>query len=263
MLRIYAAPTGFGPDTGRGVFLTIMTWRLLQAWEAVSRPEVGASCEFPHVSGEVKPLALALYMLDRAVPAFSVVSEIWLNVCCLEPTATSRMRIFGMSGMKLPHECGLESPRESPSTTDCPADTRSSEGSSPAYSNDDGCSGNHFSRSGIQLPLKHTQPALPPGYPTPPGLGLVADAAPAFQQGSGIGGQPNRAWMVSGVAFAPPCTDVPKDVLAGVANMGLAAEVHGSGAVPGQPLPVPAACGTSHCDVSLQKRINKDRASGI
>eukprot|EP00439_Symbiodinium_sp_Y106_P049007 s2578_g6.t1 len=36
MLRIYAAPTGFGPDTGRGVFLTIMTWRLLQVAAAAS-----------------------------------------------------------------------------------------------------------------------------------------------------------------------------------------------------------------------------------
>ena len=169
-----------------------------------------------------------------------------------------------MSGMKLPHECGLESPSESPgSTTDCPADTRSSESESPVCSND-GCNENHCSRSGIQLPVKHTPPCLPPGYPAPPGLGLVGDAAPAFQQGSGIGGQPNRAWMVSDVAFAPPrVTDVPKDVFAGFASRGLAAEVHGFGATPGQQMPVPAACGTSTYDVSTQKRINKDRIPRI
>ena len=102
-----------------------------------------------------------------------------------------------------------------------------------------------------------------PGYAAPPGLELVGDAAPAFQQGSGIGGQPNRAWMVSGGAVVPPCTDVPKDVFAGFANRVLAAEAHGFGAAPGQQMPVPAACGTSQCDVSLQKRINKDRVPRI
>lgn len=157
------------------------------------------------------------------------------------------------------HTCGFESsPSESTGsqTTDCPADTWSIETCSPAYSHD-AANWSHPSRSEVRHPA---------GYPVPPpGWDLVGDAGPAFQQGSGMGRQPNRTCVVSGAA-AIACTDVTtgtNDVFAGCAGKGLAAEVHVFGASAAQQMPAPASFGTSHDDVSLQKRINKDRGSGI
>lgn len=65
---------------------------------------------------------------------------------------------------------------------------------------------------------------------------------------------PAWGWWV----MLPQHSSKDQDVFAGFASRGLAAEVHGFGATPGQQMPVPAACGTSTYDVSTQKRINKD-----
>ncbi|CAE7561612.1 clpP2 [Symbiodinium sp. CCMP2592] len=225
-----------------------MAWRL-QAGEVVSLSAVPGVEKLSRSQHRV-----ALYPRARSpvdlVPlwAFASMPEVWLNVCCID---RPKMKIFRMPGMHPSrHACGLESsPSESTGsqTTDCPADTWSIETCSPAYSHN----AENWSRSEVRHPA---------GYPVPPGWDFVGDAGPALQQESGMGRQPNRTCIVSGPA-APACTDVTtvtNDVFAGFAGKGLAAEVHGFGASTAQQMPAPASFGTSHDDVSLQKRINKD-----
>ncbi|OLQ02384.1 hypothetical protein AK812_SmicGene14803 [Symbiodinium microadriaticum] len=72
----------FGPDTGRGVFLTIMTWRLLQAGEV-------GDCKAVQKSA----LVVSFHTFQQSCNLLSwkaVMSEIWLIFCRPEPTTSLR-----------------------------------------------------------------------------------------------------------------------------------------------------------------------------